>query len=174
MIPTNKSTVHCKYEKKQFFVLVVTWSVVTFFVLCPMSTFGQILIYNNAFSVECCIYDCYFHRPFFQILGLITTCILICRTRDVKYDRLENAQRDGLRVWALLTLSPLLTLLAFPLQPCLMIIVTSSFQFSFLSPCAGFLGCNYTLTHTYIYIYHLLKSYNIRKIRIELIIIMMV
>lgn len=33
-----------------------------------------------------------------QILGLITTCILICRTREVKYDRLENAQRDGFRV----------------------------------------------------------------------------
>lgn len=33
-----------------------------------------------------------------QILGLISTCILICRTREVKYDRLENAQRDGLRV----------------------------------------------------------------------------
>nr|KAG5687552.1 hypothetical protein BaRGS_023108 [Batillaria attramentaria] len=33
-----------------------------------------------------------------KILGLITTCILICRTREVKYDRLENAQRDGLRV----------------------------------------------------------------------------
>lgn len=33
-----------------------------------------------------------------QILGLITVCILICRTREVKYDRLENAQRDGLRV----------------------------------------------------------------------------
>lgn len=36
---------------------------------------------------------------FLQILGLISTCILICRTREVKYDRLENAQRDGLRVW---------------------------------------------------------------------------
>ncbi|XP_076443368.1 tetraspanin-3-like [Babylonia areolata] len=33
-----------------------------------------------------------------QILGLISTCILICRTREVRYDRLENAQRDGLRV----------------------------------------------------------------------------
>ncbi|PVD19586.1 hypothetical protein C0Q70_20076 [Pomacea canaliculata] len=33
-----------------------------------------------------------------QILGLISACILICRTHEVKYDRLENAQRNGLRV----------------------------------------------------------------------------
>lgn len=36
---------------------------------------------------------------FVQILGLISACILICRTHEVKYDRLENAQRNGLRVW---------------------------------------------------------------------------
>ncbi|XP_071083969.1 tetraspanin-3-like [Haliotis cracherodii] len=33
-----------------------------------------------------------------QILGLISACILLCRSRDVRYETLESAQRNGLRV----------------------------------------------------------------------------
>ncbi|XP_041366724.1 tetraspanin-36-like [Gigantopelta aegis] len=33
-----------------------------------------------------------------QILGLLSVCVLLCRSREVRYETLTNAQRDGLRV----------------------------------------------------------------------------